>query len=225
MNGSLRITRSPWPAFPASIFGACALAGCSNLTGLDGTDQYACRAPEGIHCESVSGTYHNALQSNLPSQRMRHDATARGREPAAAPSVQRRVTASTTTPPPAVVSAPRGVDLAALRSQPKVLRLWVKPWEDSDRDLHDQSYVYVQVDAGQWLVERAQRQVRDAYARVRPARAPAEPPGVALTATPAAPSVAAPGDAGTPMDVDSTPTALRVPGAAQPPSSGTQAQE
>ena len=55
-----------------------------------------------------------------------------------------------------------------LRSSARILRLWFKPWEDADRDLYDQGYVYVQIDNGQWLVDHAQRQIRDAYAPLRP---------------------------------------------------------
>jgi len=36
-----------------------------------------------------------------------------------------------------------------------VLRLWIAPWEDSDGDLHDASFVHVVVDTGRWLIERA----------------------------------------------------------------------
>ena len=46
-----------------------------------------------------------------------------------------------------------------LRSSARILRLWFKPWEDADRDLYDQGYVYVQIDAGQWLIDHAQRQI------------------------------------------------------------------
>jgi conjugal transfer pilus assembly protein TraV len=208
--------RSTWAATCAPIAVASAFAGCTNLTGLDGTDQYGCKAPAGIRCESVSGTYHNALQNNLPSQRLRHDATARAREPAAAPDPQQRVVASATIAPPAVISAPRGADLASLRSQPKVLRLWVKPWEDSDRDLHDQSYVYVQIDAGQWLVDRAQRQVRDAYARLRP------PSSTGMQRDTPSPAASVPGTA---SGVDGDPTALGMTPPAQSEGSGVPAQE
>ena len=49
---------------------ALSVTGCaSNLTGLDGDSKYACQAPEGVRCDSMSGTYHNALRGNLPSQR------------------------------------------------------------------------------------------------------------------------------------------------------------
>ena len=54
-----------------------------------------------------------------------------------------------------------------LRSPARVLRLWVKPWEDADGDLMDQVYVYVPVDNGRWLVDHTQRQIRDAYAPIK----------------------------------------------------------
>jgi conjugal transfer pilus assembly protein TraV len=49
-----------------------------------------------------------------------------------------------------------------LRAGPRVLRLWIKPWEDADRDLNGESLVYVQIDNGRWLVDHVQRQARDA---------------------------------------------------------------
>ena len=57
-----------------------------------------------------------------------------------------------------------------LRSPARVLRLWVKPWEDADGDLMDQLYVYVPVDNGRWLVDHTQRQIRDAYAPIKAPR-------------------------------------------------------
>ncbi len=43
---------------------------------------------------------------------------------------------------------------AALRAVPRVLRLWIAPWEDSDGDLHEASTVHVLIDHGRWLIER-----------------------------------------------------------------------
>jgi conjugal transfer pilus assembly protein TraV len=74
-----------------------------------------------------------------------------------------------------------------LRSSARILRLWFKPWEDADRDLYDQGYVYVQIDSGQWLIEHAQRQIREAYAPLRPpprGTAPANDPKDGATAPP-----------------------------------------
>lgn len=145
----------------ALLGGVASLAGCMSLSGLSGSSSYACKAPDGVTCQSVSGTYANAVANNLPAQRAR--AT-----PPAAPELA---------PPAPAASAP-GVRNASsdatsplpLRSAPRILRLWFKPWEDADRDLYDQGYVYVQVDGGRWLVDHAQRAIREAYA---PVRAPA----------------------------------------------------
>ncbi len=152
-----------------AVLGAVvSLAGCMSLSGLSGNSSYACKAPDGVTCQSVSGTYANAVANNLPAQRTRAMPTA---APAAAP-------------PSSAASAPTVRNASAdaaqalpLRSAPRILRLWFKPWEDADRDLYDQGYVYVQVDGGRWLVDHAQRAIREAYAPVRaPAgRAAADP--------------------------------------------------
>ncbi len=55
---------------PAICVGAM-LAGCTSISGLTGSSSYACKAPDGVTCDSVSGTYANAVQNNLPSQRSR----------------------------------------------------------------------------------------------------------------------------------------------------------
>ncbi len=147
------------------------LAACTSITGLDASAEYACQAPPGVQCESVSGTYANALRNNLPSQRPpRAPSAAPMTAPPAAPAAMRATSAPATL-------APGGIEgttaVQPIRSPPRLLRLWIKPWEDADRDLHDQGYVYVQVDSGRWLIDHAQRQIRDAYAPVRPPRRPA----------------------------------------------------
>ena len=167
MNADPRArTRRMWSATSGLCFALpFALGGCTSLSGLSGSSDYACKAPEGVTCDSVSGTYANAIHNNLPSQRTRRPADAGpgdGAAPmrSAAPAVASAASAATMATP---------VSLAApLRSSARILRLWFKPWEDADRDLYDQGYVYVQIDAGQWLVDHAQRQIRDAYAPLRP---------------------------------------------------------
>ncbi len=153
------------------------LGACMNMSGLGGDSKYACKAPEGVACDSVSGTYANAVHNNLPGQRAKRSAAPRKE-------------ASEANPPESALPAPSSgaasisdptVTPSPLRSQARLLRLWIKPWEDADRDLHDQGYVYVRVDDGQWLVEHAQRQIRDAYA-------PLKAPPKSATETPAGPN-------------------------------------
>ncbi|WP_128002268.1 MULTISPECIES: TraV family lipoprotein [Piscinibacter] len=178
---------------------AVLVQGCA-ITGLDGGSKYSCKAPEGVHCDSVSGTYYNAIQNNLPSQRRAPSAPAADLAPQPAP------------PGAAARSAPVMLNTAArtapteegtpynaapLRAAPRVLRLWVKSWEDADRDLVGESLVYVQVDNGRWLVDHVQRQQRDAFAPVRAPKVPTGGGGAkSAAATPAGPAgqVPNPGD-------------------------------
>ena len=162
----------------SSVLAACAmglLVGCTNMSGLDGRAEYACKAPQGVQCDSVSGNYYNALQNNLPSQRQRG---ATDGDTAQTASTRRQTPASDTRPArllsiaqPASDNASPATGLAfPLRSQARVLRLWFKPWEDADRDLYDQGYVYVQIDSGRWLIDHAHERIRDAHAPIRPPR-------------------------------------------------------
>jgi conjugal transfer pilus assembly protein TraV len=144
----------------AALLALClALAGCMSMSGLDGKAQYACNAPAGVACDSVAGTYANAISNNLPSQRK---AVPASKAPLPAAPGERMAAIATANSP---LDTP-------LRSPPRVLRLWFKPWEDADHDLYDQGYVYVQVDNGQWLIEHAHSAIRDAY---QPLRAPTAP--------------------------------------------------
>jgi conjugal transfer pilus assembly protein TraV len=117
----------------------CVLASCSSMSGLGSRSSYACQAPEGVSCESVSGVYANAVANNLP---VRHGKNAK--RPADAP--QARIA-----PPPA---EPPGL---SLRSPAHYLRLWMKPWVDIDGDLYDHAYIYVQINEGRWQVDHIAR--------------------------------------------------------------------
>ena len=143
-----------------------ALGACMNMSGLGGDSKYACKAPDGVACDSVSGTYANAVHNKLPSQQRQRSAStqqeeSKGKQPTEPVRAASSVAAGDTAAP------------STLRSQARVLRLWIKPWEDADGDLYDQGYVYVQVDNGQWLIDHVQGQIRDAYAPLKPPPKPA----------------------------------------------------
>jgi len=158
------------------------LFGCASMAGVGGSAQFGCKAPVGVQCDSVSGTYSNALQQNLPSQRKSAPEAS-----SAAPTVMdqlagKRVATATYSGTGAALSSPAVNTLAAtrevsapLRSSARVLRLWIKPWEDSDGDLHSQSYVYVPIDAGRWLIDHYRAPSRAAYAPVKAPRAATAP--------------------------------------------------
>jgi len=142
----------------ATLLGGCA----STMSGLGGEGSYACKAPVGSQCTSVSGVYANSIHGQPPASALP--------KPAKGPLSA----APTPTAAPGLGAPP-----SALRSQPRVLRLWIAPWEDADGDLHEASAVHVLVDTGRWLIERvtpANRQrvdpcgLRSRPLRLHPAR-------------------------------------------------------
>ena len=167
------------PACRVTVYASVlTLFGCASMAGVGGSAQFGCKAPVGVQCDSVSGTYSNALQQNLPSQQKSAPEAS-----SAAPTVMdqlagKRVATATYSGKGAALSSPAVNTLAPtrevsapLRSSARVLRLWIKPWEDSDGDLHSQSYVYVPIDAGRWLIDHYRAPSRAAYAPVKAPRA------------------------------------------------------
>jgi type IV conjugative transfer system lipoprotein TraV len=147
--------------FTPLLLVALTLAGCaSTLSGVGGADGYACKAPEGAMCTSVSGIYANSAQ---------------GMPKLAKPSAQK--------PPPdepvaygATPMAPGRAAAASssLRSNPRLLRLWIAPWEDADGDLHEQALVHVVVDSGRWLIEHVRPATGSRVDGVAPPVSPAQ---------------------------------------------------
>jgi len=151
----------------ATLLGGCA----STMSGLGGEGSYACKAPVGSQCTSVSGVYANSIHGQPPASAL-PKLSKEPTSPAAAATVASASTAVTGL----------GAPSSALRSQPRVLRLWIAPWEDADGDLHEASVVHVLVDTGRWLIERvtpANRQRVDAVRPPIPSTAPASGPSSA----------------------------------------------
>ena len=150
-----------------------ALAGCASMAGVGGSAEFGCKAPVGVKCDSVSGTYYNALQQNLPSQQK---SGAAAPDASAVPTVMDKFTGKRVAPAKDAAFVNTSVTAfgaareagAPLRSAARVLRLWIKPWEDSDGDLHSQSYVYVPIDAGRWLIDHYRLPSREVYAPIKP---------------------------------------------------------
>lgn len=151
----------------ATLLGGCA----STMSGLGGEGSYACKAPVGSQCTSVSGVYANSIHGQPPASALPKPA----KEPTSTATAATVASASTAAPG-------LGAPPSALRSQPRVLRLWIAPWEDADGDLHEASVVHVLVDTGRWLIERvtpANRQRVDAVRPPIPSAAPASSPASA----------------------------------------------
>ena len=142
---------------------AMTLSGCASMSGLDAFDSYGCKAPEGVSCISVSGTYAN---SN-PGGRLSRGPSAPAKSPGDAPAIYGAASVALAQP-----AAP-GSTTNAIRSNPRLLRVWIAPWEDSDGDLHEEGYVHMVVDNGRWLIEHVRSAARSNVDGVAPPVAPA----------------------------------------------------
>ena len=152
------------------ILAATFLSGCTSLSGVGGDTQYACPAPRGVQCGSVSANYLQSLRGDLPGQPPNRRA---GSDPGGA-------SAATVTPGR---SGNANVDPdTPLYSPPRILKLWVAPWEDRDGVLHDAAFVFVPIDHGHWLLDPARPAPRVENRAIRPPR-PAAAPAPANTGT------------------------------------------
>jgi len=146
------------------------LSGCaSSLSGVGSKESYACKAPISAQCTSVSGVYANANPRADVVPRAVHVAPPPPQDLLAATATSAAARQSKPTPPTGSSMAPASSALAgaavtptpaALRSPPRVMRLWIAPWEDADGDLHDASFVHVVIDTGRWLIERVRPAAR-----------------------------------------------------------------
>ena len=141
-------------AIGAAVAATC-LTGCSSLSGYDGSSSFSCKAPPGVICQSMDGVYVNAQANNLPGQRVNM-------------SNHAEVTLKDSTPAPAGAMTVPLSSGTPIRSAPQVLRAWFAPWPDSDDDYHDQEYVYMAVDNGDWLMAYTRHRLQNAFRPVLP---------------------------------------------------------
>ena len=146
------------------------LGGCTSLSGVGGDTQYACPAPRGVQCGSVSANYLQSLRGDLPGPPPTRRA---GSDPGGA-------SAATVTPGR---SAAASADSdTPLYSPPRILKLWVAHWEDRDGVLHDAAFVFVPIDHGHWLLDPVRAAPRLENRAIRPPRQ-AVTPATANTGT------------------------------------------
>ncbi len=162
----------------ALILPVLVLAGCasSGLSGIGGSSEYSCAAPPGVSCMSITGLNANADKKTLPA--MRHRA-----EDERVEEKDKDGKATTKAPVAYLPQAAAGGDQMArvspktmdapysgtpLRTPPRILRIWLAPFEDADLDLHDQKYVYVTIHTGRWVLEANQVNIQPQFKQVFP---------------------------------------------------------
>ena len=119
----------------APLFTACSM-----------TANYECGAPSGLKCQSVTSVYEKSISGELKEKKaITNDddsvtfIDAEQSSPSLTPSVGVY---------PVAIKAGN-----PLRDGPKVLRIWITPWEDKDKDFHEQSFVHIVVNQGHWLLK------------------------------------------------------------------------
>ncbi|MBK6617933.1 MAG: type IV conjugative transfer system lipoprotein TraV [Nitrosomonas sp.] len=139
--------------------------GCTTISGYDSKSKFSCKAPNGVSCSSMSGVYANAVQDNLPGLRR-----SSGTDNQSASRTE-KVGKSDTTQQPTGIEERTAYHITGRPPQsgepilikPKLLRVWIAPWEDADGDLHDQSYIYMLADYGRWVIEHHRQRIVDEY--------------------------------------------------------------
>jgi conjugal transfer pilus assembly protein TraV len=169
---------------------AAVLGGCGSFSGLDGASTFTCKAPDGVSCTSVSGVYANSVANKLPSSTStpadKHDT----------PSQPDNADTTNKVDKPAATKAlPSYGSIASLRqaahtsgdpvlSPPRILRIWLAPWEDPDGDLRDQSYLYVMWNRGEWNIQHSRSKIMNQYAPVSLLPGPASASSTNVKETP-----------------------------------------
>jgi conjugal transfer pilus assembly protein TraV len=142
-----------------------ALSACANMAGLDGKSEFACQAPDGVVCTSVSGVYANTLAGMLSAPGSVPQSAAPESTTDADPKYPADLPRPYRATPPASAAPAAGTPLL---SPPKVLRLWLAPWVDEDGDLHDQAYLYVLWHRGEWQLGHTEAAIHRQFAPIAP---------------------------------------------------------
>lgn len=129
---------------PTSLIQGCATA-------------YGCKGfPNSPICKSAVEAY-KATEGSKPLNPVHPDPeattdrplvpAASGQKTGAAP---RNVTAKLSTPAESVKDP--AMDPAAVRTPPKVMRIWIAPWEDSDGDLQTPGFIFTELEPRRWVM-------------------------------------------------------------------------
>ncbi len=109
-------------------------AGCSVLSDFK-TPRFTCGLPNGVGCKPVSKVYQQSADGTLGRT---SDVTA-----GSTASVQASATGAVATVAPG----------SPILTRPRHIRVWVDRWEDPQGDLHDETYLYLRLDSGRWLLQ------------------------------------------------------------------------
>lgn len=135
------------------------------MTGCT-TPKYACGVPDGIGCKPLSEVHRMAKDGSLKMRTApnnRDDAPPKeasnalsdveklaGRDNAKPDDATKPDIEAPPRTLPEVVTVTPGTPIL---TPPRTLRVWIARWPDEDDTLHDETYLYLRLDSGRWLME------------------------------------------------------------------------
>jgi conjugal transfer pilus assembly protein TraV len=140
--------------------------------------RYACKDRvdiEGEKCDPITTVYEKKILGSdgpSPKERPKKTKTEKSVRDGSASGGEERVST-----PSEDVDTVRSLyygEEKPLRLPPRVIRIWVAPWEDSDGDLHQPSYIYSEISPrrGRWLF--GEKEVITTQPILRPMEKPSE---------------------------------------------------
>lgn len=130
------------------------LGGCT-------TPEYSCPAPEHGVCKSISDVY--AMKSSPRSTGGEEQGAPRRNESARNEHSDGTAPARGFSPYPLAMKPGDPI-----RREARVIRLWIAPWVDAKGDYYDQSYLYTEIDRGEWLLQERLRALQSENRVVSP---------------------------------------------------------
>lgn len=126
----------------AIIVTSSVLSGCS-LMSIGGSN-YACPGGiEGVRCMSARQVYQATESSDYVKVAAELENDKKVGSQSATPITTGQPHTSQATVPSIEQPIP-------IRTQAKVMRIWMAPWEDDDGDLHADGYLYTEIESRRW---------------------------------------------------------------------------
>ncbi len=123
------------------------------VSGCSSTPDYACKAPDGTTCKSITEVY----QETDGELRRKPIYSGDGSQENTITSYKPSLASERT------VSLPKIKPGDPVRVEPRILRIWLAPWEDEDGVFYDQSYIYAIIDRGRWLVSQNRNLIENSW--------------------------------------------------------------
>ena len=145
--------------FPLLILATLIISGCAS-------PKYACGVPNGIGCKPLSEVHRMAKDGTLkmraaPNNRDEPETKNSNHARSDVEKLAGRDSTSSKDDQPPAQALPQQPNTevvtvtpsAPILIPPKTMRVWVARWPDEDGTLHDETYLYLKLDNGKWLVE------------------------------------------------------------------------